>query len=40
MEVVVMLIFLAVWLLIFWLGSIALETTGYGQVAEIASLRQ
>ena len=28
MQVVVMLVFLAVWLLVFWLGSIALETTG------------
>jgi amino acid transporter len=28
MQVAVMLIFLAVWLIIFWLGSIALETTG------------
>lgn len=28
MQVVVMLVFLAVWVLVFWLGSIALETTG------------
>ena len=28
MQITVMLLFLAVWLLIFWLGSIALETTG------------
>ena len=28
MQVVVMLIFLAAWVLVFWLGSIALETTG------------
>jgi len=28
MQIVVMLIFLAVWSLCFWLGSIALETTG------------
>jgi len=28
MQIIVMLVFLAVWLLILWIGSIALETTG------------
>jgi len=28
MQVAVMLIFLAIWLIILWLGSIALENTG------------
>jgi len=28
MQIIVMLIFLVVWLLIFWIGSIAFETTG------------
>ena len=32
MQVIVMLVFLAVWLLVFWLGSIALETTGMERV--------
>ncbi len=28
MQILVMLVFLAVWLLILWIGSIALEATG------------